>query len=128
MSWAIARKLAPFVIIALLAGAVLWLRGDITRIRAEREAAKVQVATVTKANETLARSLETVQQQRIDNDAIAAAVALRIGENRTVETRTNTIIQEKAANDPVTRDWLSVPVPDGVREALRSGANDGGAR
>ncbi len=126
MSWVLARKLAPIVIIALLIAAVLWLRGDLTRVRAEREAAKVQVATVTKANEPLARSLDTIREQRVDNDAIAATLAAAIGDNRMVETRTNTIIREAAANDPVVYDWLGQPVPGSVREALRASADDGG--
>ena len=128
MSWALARRAAPYVAIGLVLIWALWLRNDVTRLAGERNAARVQVNSVTKANETLSRSLDMIEQARADNDAIAATLAAALTTNRDTEIRTNTIIREAAANDPKTADWLAVAVPDGVREALRAGANDGGPR
>ena len=128
MSWAIARRAAPYVAIGLLLIWGLWLRNDVTRLAGERNAARVQVASVTKANASLQRSLDMIEQARADNDAIAATLAAALTTNRDTEIRTNTIIKEAAANDPKVADWLGVSVPDSVRDALRAGGDKGGAR
>lgn len=125
MSWALARKAAPYVIIGLLVIAALWLRNDVTRLAGERDAARVQVTAVTDANKSLKSSLDVIEAARADNDRLMLALTEARETNRDTEIRTNTIIREAAANDPIVHDWLATSVPDGVRQALRAGARGG---
>lgn len=121
MTWLLfIKKFWPFGVIIVLAFAVLFMRNTITDRTAERDAAKARVADVTEANAGLKRALELAGQARIDNDAIAEAVALKLKgtQARVVEYRTT--IEKVKANDPVVRAWGVVPVPSRVREALRA--------
>lgn len=117
---AILRKFWPLFVIVPLAFIVLFQRNTITGRTAERNAAVARVADVSEANKSLSHALDTVRQARVDNDAIADAVAARIGSNsaRLVETRT--VIERVKANEPAVRAWGAVPVPSSVREALRA--------
>lgn len=117
---AILRKFWPLFVIVPLAFLVLFQRNTITGRTAERDAAVARVADVTEANKGLAHALDTVKQARVDNDAIADAVAARIGSNQTRLVETRTIIERAKANEPAVRAWGDAPVPSSVRAALRA--------
>jgi hypothetical protein len=104
--------------IVALTGAVWWLHEDNAVKAANLKAAALQVQTVTTANAGLAVAINAVKAQRIDNDAIATAVASKIGTNTVRETVTNNTIEKAVANDPKVAEWASTPVPIGVRQAL----------
>jgi len=106
--------------IAGLAVAVWFLHEDNAVKAAKLEAAAQQVKTVTAANAGLLAAIDAAKAQRVDNDAIAAAVAAKVGGNTTRETNTRTIIEKAVANDPKVADWASSPLPSSVREALRT--------
>jgi hypothetical protein len=114
------RRFWPAIPIVGLAVALWFSREDAKAAKANEAAAVEHVATVEKANEQLAGALDTIKQQRVDNDAIAAAVAARLGANTIRETNTKTIIEKAVSNDPKVRDWAGAPIPDSVREALRA--------
>ena len=120
LSWASALKLAPWLAIALLGAAVLWLRGDLASAKAERDAAQVRVADMEAANASLAESLDLVRRQRADNDAIAQMLSAALAGNSARETITRETITEVSRNDPETRAWADTPVPLGVRDGLRA--------
>lgn len=118
----------PLVALAIFAALFLWERGN--RIEAESDAAmaKGRATALTEANRTLSRTIDMVSRQRVDNDAIAAAVAAELDKNATRETVTRTIIEKAVQNDPVANEWASSPVPDSVRQGLRAGQVDPGTR
>jgi len=120
MSWAIIRKFAPFVAIALLIGVFLWQRNSLTDVHAKLDAKSAEAAQLAKANEANAKVIEGFSQQRIDNDAIATAVAAKVSGNATREVQTQTIIKEAVKNDPTVRAWADSPIPDGVRSAVNA--------
>ena len=117
-------KLAPYLAIVALIFVVLFQRNTITDRNAKVAAAAVRVADVTDANKSLAKALDATKQARIDNDAIAEAVAARIGGTQTRLVETRTIIEKAKANEPAVRAWGAVPVPVSVRQALRARAID----
>jgi hypothetical protein len=114
------RRFWPAIPIVGLAVALWFSREDAKTAKANEAAAVEHVATVEGANKQLAGALDAIKQQRVDNDAIAAAVAARLGANTIRETNTKTIIEKAVSNDPKVRDWAGAPIPDSVREALRA--------
>lgn len=119
-TWAFIRKFWPFGLIVALAFVVLFQRNTITGRTAERDAATARVKDVSEANAGLRRTLDVMAAARVDNDAIAEAVAKRIGNTQTRLVETRTIIEKAKRDDPAVRNWGAVPVPSSVREALRA--------
>lgn len=118
--WKVALKFWYVPLLVGLAVCVLWQRNDLTGTKAELAASEARTRDVTNANQSLSTALTQVRLQRIDNDAIALAVAAKVGKNRDVETHTETIIEKAAQNDPNVRTWADNPLPDSVRDALRA--------
>lgn len=99
---------------------VLVMRNDLTDKTAKLDAANTRVTDVTEANKGFKEALDKVNAARVDNDAIANAVAAKIGTNTVRETVTHTTIEKAAANDPAVRTLVDTPLPDSVRNALRA--------
>jgi len=114
----LARRFGPALAFALLLAAVGYLYMDGRTLRSDLKLADTRVADVTAANAMAAKALDAAAKQRADNDAIAAAVALKLSGNAARETHTQTIIERAVASDPVSKDWSIVPVPVGVRAGL----------
>ena len=121
MTWLFIRKFGPYLALLALAFVILFQRNTITSRTADRDKAVARAADVTEANKSLKDALDIVKQQRVDNDAIAEAVAKRIGKSETRLVEYRTTIERVKSNDPVVRAWGAVPVPPVVREALRAG-------
>lgn len=114
---ALARKFGPYIAIALLIGAVFWLRGDIIAAKSERDLAKVEVGLLQEANKANVAVIEALGQARADNDKIAEAVAEAMAANNAAENAALQRLKE-AQNEPGVSDWYSVPVPGSVQDAL----------
>lgn len=99
---------------------VLVMRNDLTDKTAKLDAANTRVTDVTAANKGLSTALDQVKAARVDNDAIANAVAAKIGTNTVRETVTHTTIEKAAANDPAVKAVVDTPLPQSVRDALRN--------
>lgn len=121
--WVLVKKFWWAVPLAGLAIALFFVREDLKSKSAQLDTAKTRVTDLTNANASQAKSLAAVQAQRVDNDAIATAVAAKVGTNTVHETQTRTIIEKAAQNDPVVRNLLDTPLPDSVRQALRADPN-----
>lgn len=117
-------RFGPYIALALLVGVVLWQRAHIAEQAGDLKVERAKVADMTEANKTLSQTIDMVTRQRVDNDAIAAAVTAALQGNTQREVQTKTIIERAVQNDPAVRDWGGVPVPSSVREALRSGQVD----
>jgi hypothetical protein len=119
-----AKTFGPYIAIVGLIMAVLFLRNDVTGAHAERDVAKQEAANLHAVNAENARTIASMGQQRVDNDAIATAVAAKVGANVQRETRIVTVLKEGTRNDPQVRAWAATPVPSSVRGALAP-AGDG---
>jgi hypothetical protein len=119
MSLRLALIVGTGVLIAILIGIVLWQRGALIERAGTIQAATTQIDALTAANVQNQRVIATMAAARIDNDAIADAVARRIGSNTVRETETRTIIEKAKADDPIVYNWAVVPVPGSVRSALK---------
>ncbi len=114
------KLFGPYILIVGLVMMILIQRNTITGKTAKLEAAEVANAQLTEANKANVIALNAVRQQRIDNDAIAEAVAAKLTENGVRETNTRTIIEREVRNDPKVRAWGDTAVPDSLRRALRA--------
>lgn len=117
---ALIRKFWPFGVIVALVFVVLFQRNSLTDKSAKIEAAAKTEAQLREANKAGDDIIKAMASARIDNDKIAEAVAARLGEVKTREVRTNTIIKEAKANDPIVRAWADSPIPSRVRDALNT--------
>lgn len=112
--YAIAIKLVAF---GLLIGALLWVKIDLAKTKGDLALKTAEAAQLKKTNEQNARVIEGFTQQRIDNDAIAEAIAARLNLNRAQTEKVRVQLKE-ARNDPTVRDWAAMPVPDLVKRLL----------
>jgi hypothetical protein len=115
----LALKLGPFIAIALLIGFVLWQRNTISTQGGKLNLAAQQITDLTAANASAQVTINGFAQQRIDNDAIAAAVAKRLESNR-AQTEGQRQAIRNATNDPSVRNWANQPVPSSVRNVLET--------
>lgn len=115
----LAMKLGPYIAIALLIGFVLWQRNTISTQGGRLNVAAQQITDLTAANASAQAQIDKFAQQRIDNDAIAAAVAQRLETNR-AQTEGQRQAIRNATNDPTVRNWANQPVPSSVRHVLET--------
>lgn len=106
--------------IAGLVMALLYMRGDLAHMQADKDKAEAKAATLQAVNDQNAKVIEGFAEQRIANDAIIQQLAGARSANASRETTVRTIIEKEARNDPVVRDWLNQPVPSGVRGAINA--------
>lgn len=114
----LALKLAPYLAIALLIGAVLWLRGSVKDANAAKDKALVERNQYKAVNEANAKTIAALSQRQTDNDKIAQAVAAVAAANN-VRTETTRQALRNAQNEPSVRNWASEPVPISVQHALK---------
>jgi hypothetical protein len=119
VGWKLALKASPFIAIGLLLMAVLWLRGNNAKIAGERDQAVIVRDLYKKANDQNKLVIEGFAKQRIDNDAIATAVASKLEGNRARTEQSRRQLRE-AQNDPNVRNWANQPVPNGMRRILET--------
>lgn len=115
----LAMKFGPFIVIALLIGFVLFQRNTISTQSGKINLAAQQITDLTAANASAQAQIDKFAQQRIDNDAIAAAVAQRLETNR-AQTEGQRQAIRNATNDPTVRNWANQPVPSSVRHVLET--------
>lgn len=122
-AFALIKKFWPFAVGVLALAAIGYLYLDGRALRADLKTATEHAKTVDAANAGLAKALDVVKAQRVDNDAIAATVAAKLASNSTHETSTRTIIEKAIASDPQTKSWADTALPVGLRDALRGPAS-----
>lgn len=114
------RRYWPFLAIAGLVMALLYMRGDLASMKADKDAAETKAATLESVNKSNVAIIEGFAAQRLANDAIIQRLGEIKAGNVERETTVRTIIEREARNDPTVRDWLNQPVPSGVRGAINA--------
>lgn len=114
------RRYWPFLAIAGLVMALLYMRGDLASMKADKDAAQTKAATLESVNKSNVAIIEGFAAQRLANDAIIQRLGEIKAGNVERETTVRTIIEREARNDPTVRDWLNQPVPSGVRGAINA--------
>lgn len=123
-AWAILKRLWPLFVIIPLVFAILFMRATIASKQAALDLKTVEAKNLSEANAANAKFIEGLTKQRLDNDAIADAIAARLSVNNTREIHTREVIERAIRDDAKVRDWASVPVPNGVRSALAAPNQD----
>lgn len=117
---AFAKRFWHWFALAGLLFVVLYMRGDIAKLTADREKAEARAATLQAVNDSNKQIIEGFAEQRLANDAIIQQLAAGRQVNTVRETNVRTIVEREARNDPLVRDWLNEPVPSGVRDAVNA--------
>lgn len=117
-AWAFFKRFWPLFVIVPLVFVILIQRTTISDKTAKLDLKTAEAAQLSEANKANVAIIEGFAQQRIDNDAIAEAVAARLSNNSVREVNTRTIIERAKQDDPNVRDWADRPVPNSVRRAL----------
>lgn len=115
----LALKLAPFIAFALLVGFIIWQRGTINKLGGERDLAVQQSKALGDVIVADNATIKQLGERQVDNDAIAAAVAKRLDNNR-AQTEGQRQAIRNASNDPSVRNWADQPVPSSVRHILET--------
>ncbi len=119
MAWI---RLAPYVIagfiVAALAGAALWYRGDAAK--AETEAARLQSqnAGLLKIIEGQGAAIARLTTQRAIDERIAATLTSTLAAIQMDQAETSKAIADLKETDDDAREYLNRPIPDGVRRLL----------
>lgn len=107
--------------LAILVGIILWQRGDLGKVKAERDNWKEASQTWERANKDNVRAIESLKKARDQNDALAKDLQAKLDANAGREVETRTIIREIIRNEPEARSWADSPVPDSLRNAAQAG-------
>ncbi|WLJ71245.1 hypothetical protein [Sphingomonas phage Birtae] len=118
--WAFIKRFWWIGALVALAFVVLIQRNTITDRTAERDQSKAEAAQLRETNKANEDIMKALASRRVDNDAIAEAVAARLGTVREREVNTRTIIERAKQDDPNVRDWADRPIPNSVRDALNT--------
>lgn len=117
-AWALLKKFWFVLPIAGLFFAVLWLRADVASAKADRDTAQAEATLLKGVNEQNAKVMEGYLEQRLANDAIVMQLGEALKGNAERETNVRIEVEREARNDPVVRDWLNQPIPNGLRRVV----------
>jgi hypothetical protein len=121
--YALAIKL---VAIGLLVGGLLIKDGQLRSARGERDVARIERDQFKATAEQNGRVIEGFAKQRVDNDAIATAVAAKLNLNRAQTEKVRVELRKAQDNDATVRDWAVTPIPDLVQRLLNEDVTDAG--
>jgi hypothetical protein len=114
----IALKAAPYVLIALLIGVVLWMRNDLTATKADRDKAQAAVAELGAVNAANAKEIEQAKAAAAINDQAVIDLNKQIFDLRAKSLKSESNVQRIIVNDPKSKIWADMPVPDELRNAI----------
>jgi hypothetical protein len=121
--WTFAKVFGPWLVVLALVFVVLFMRGDMVKFKAERDAAKTEVTRLDGINRQNAATMSRIAQATEDNARIATEVQADLADIRARGNTTRVTIQEASRNDPTVRAWADTPVPGVVRDALSAPAS-----
>jgi LysB family phage lysis regulatory protein len=111
------------IIVALgLAAGLLWYRGEAIDARAERDAARAELATAVAVNEENVKTIERMVEQQRRNDLIILGLADELAKINAGLQEQNDAIDDLAEADESVRAYLATAIPDALRLQLNGGA------
>ena len=114
----LALKLAPYVVIAALIGAVLWFRGEAIDEAAKRSTAEAQLATAVSANKEQAETITRLTALREQNDKLLLDFTTKLSEFTQATEETQASIRGLETTNAEVKDYLSVAIPADLRGVL----------
>jgi hypothetical protein len=116
---------AAGVVIAIAGGAFLLERGNAIAARAERDAARQQVATLEEANRTNLKTITELQADLVANEALIGLYADQVDALRQQAVDAAAAIRKLAAENATVSDYLSTPIPADLRGLLNDRPGSG---
>lgn len=115
--WAI-KTFGPWLAILLLIGGILYMRADLISIGADRDKAQAAAAELAKVNAADATAIEQAKAAAAINDQTVIDLNATIINLRVKASQSNAAIQKVISNDPKSKTWADLPVPDELRGAI----------
>lgn len=111
-------RLAPYIVIALLIGGLLWYRGEAIDAAATLKAKELQLVEVKAANEAQAKAIDRITAQRAADDAVLVQLTTTLTDLRTKADETQASITELERTNEEVKTYLSNPVPGDLKRLL----------
>lgn len=108
---------AAALIFALLLGALLWLRADLVKAKADARQWQANAETFQKANERNLKTIEVYKEARKQNDKLTEELTVEIARLNARGVKISNDVKEAIRNDPQAYDWANTAVPDSLRNA-----------
>lgn len=109
--------IAIAVVFVILIGALLWLRADLVKAKADAKQWKANAETFQRANEQNTKTIETYKTARKQNDKLAEELTVEIARLNSRGVAIRNEVKEAIRNDPQAADWANSAVPDSLRDA-----------
>jgi hypothetical protein len=123
-AWPLIKRFWWLVPLIGMMFAILIMKANLAHKDEVITTANAKNADLTKANADSKRQIDNFAAQRIDNDAIAAAIVVKQGTNTVREINTRTIIEKAGKDDAQVATWNNTSVPVSVRRALQTNRPD----
>lgn len=114
---------AAAVFVAILIGALLWLRADLIKAKADAKQWKANAETFQKANEQNLKTIELYKVARKQNDALTEELTVEIARLNARGVKISNDVKEAIRNDPQASNWADTAVPDSLRDAATGRRN-----
>lgn len=112
------KTFGPWVLIALLIGAVLYMRTDLVATAADRDKAQAAVTELAAVNTANAAAIEKAKAVAAINDQTVIDLTTTIMGLRAKSLQSQQTVTKVISNDPVSKTWADLPVPDELRGAI----------
>lgn len=99
----------------------LWFRGEAIKAKTDRDNWRKSAETYLAVNKTNLATIHRMEAARLANDQLATQLAADLAEIKARGVETRTVVREVYRNEPESRDWGNMPVPDSLRNAADAG-------
>lgn len=114
----LALKLAPYAVIAVLIGVVLWYRAEVKDANAAELAAKTALETAVAANAQQAETITRLTALREQNDKLLLDFTTKLSEFTAATEETQASIRGLEQSNAEVKDYLATSVPADLRGVL----------
>lgn len=115
--WAV-KTFGPWLLILLLVGGLLFMRGNLIQKDAEVDAAAKAIAQLVEVNTANAATIERQKAAAALNDQTEQALNAKLSALQVSATATQEAIKKVIANDPKSKAWADMLIPDELRGTI----------
>ena len=122
-AWAFIKAFWPFAIVIALAFIVLFQRNEIQKRDTKIAGIEASLQAARDANAHNVKVIDEYRAGRAANDNIILDLLEKQRTSGQLEIQTTERIKEVIRDDPASKDWADMPVPDGLRNTVNKAGN-----
>jgi hypothetical protein len=112
------KTFGPWVAILLLIGGILFMRGNLIEAKADRDKAQAAVAELAAINKANDKAMSDLKAAQLLNDTTVLDLNTKLLSLQTSAMKKRDDIKKVLTNDPKSKLWADVPLPDELRNAI----------